>query len=376
MATTNNSNANTTEKLLKSAAIFGRHITYISGNLPTQYNDRRKQYMSERSRYFGAHRAYLATDYVEAQVQGLTDNFYDYTTAYIRLADAGTQSVTALTSKKNDDWKEIMFSDPNIEYLPIGAKIQTMGSTWLVVNPSNLSSAEPKAIIARCNASYNSYDDDGNIVTEPLVISQTQMLSNPNESPLNLVLMHGYFNVFCQKNPNTMKLGENKRIMLGDKAYKITGFTDFIQEFTGDNDSTHYITFTARVSETTKRDDLVNRIANGLEIAEEMQTEKDDTSAAPTPNTNAIEFFGLVPSAITQYDVGLYKAAYVVNGVATETPLNWSFSGADETAYQATVDEDGLSCTVVCYAYSQQPLVITATYGNYSTSITVGLESY
>lgn len=47
-------------------------------NSPVQYADRHTQYMADRSARFIEKRAYLSTDYVEAQVQGLTDDFYEW----------------------------------------------------------------------------------------------------------------------------------------------------------------------------------------------------------------------------------------------------------------------------------------------------------
>lgn len=236
----------------------------LPGNAPAQYASRGYQYMGNRTRLFAANRAYLATDYVQAEVQGLTDSFYEYITTNIRLNDVSTSNVTAFDNKKIDDFKRVLFPDIAINYIPSGAKINTMGSTWIVINPMSLSISGAQAVIARCNATYNVYDAFGNIIQEPIVVQRYSMLSNRNESPKNLTLMAGYFNIICQYNAVTATLNENSRLILGKKSYMITGFTDFLEEFTGEFDSSYLISFTARVEEPTETDDLSNRIVNGL----------------------------------------------------------------------------------------------------------------
>ena len=214
---------------------------------------------------FDAQRDYLATDYVKARVQGLNPNdFYAWTETYIRLSDVSTQSVTAFDSKQYDDFKEILFADRAIDYIPVGAYVETMGSIWLVVNPSNMGTATANTVIARCRAHYNFYDAYGNILQEPLVVDRRAMLSNRKENPSNIELPEGYFNVKCQINENTMKITDNTRFILGRNAFHVTGLTDFFEEFTFDDESAHIMTFTIRREEPQVNDDMVNKIADGL----------------------------------------------------------------------------------------------------------------
>lgn len=231
-----------------------------STNEPQQYSGRQKQYLGERTRVFADRRAYLASDYISAEVQGVTEDFYSYLTLPIRMADLS--SPRASLSQRTDDFKEILIPDCEIDYLPLGAKIKAMGSTWLAVDPSNISSVNTTSVVARCNASYNDFDDYGNVVTEPIVISKVTMSGNDDSLRKNLVLMEGYFNVTCQLNDNTRRLGHNQRLILGTKAYHISGYTDFIQEFTG-NRNVHILTFTVHLEEPTENDDVSeNFIAN------------------------------------------------------------------------------------------------------------------
>lgn len=326
---------NDSQKYIKNL-IFGSDGSNVVRNTPSQYNTRQKQYLAERTTRYIAERSYLASDYVQADIQGLLPYFYDYTTLNIRLADI--LSPSANTTKKMDDYKQVLIPDRAVDYLPIGAKINTMGSTWIVINPSNISSVSANAVIARCNATYNSYDYYGNIIVEPIVVEKYTMSNNDNDNSINLVLMDGYFNITCQLNENTKNLGINKRIILGDKPYHITGFTDFIQEFTGDRKNIHIMTFTARIDEPTESDDLTIGIAGGKEyvVSAELNGQTELIAGQSTTVT----------------------ADFLINGKkidsTTEHPLTWKYSSSDETI--AKVSDDGKVMT-----YKEGNAVIVAT---------------
>ena len=310
------------KQYLSNIAAFGAGSGAYS-NAPAQYHTRMRQYMTDRNREFYARRSYLASDYVQASAQGLTDDFYQYTDTYVRLSDVSTSNVTSLDSKKMDDFKRVLFSDRTVDYFPIGAKLVTMGSTWLSINPYLLSSPGTQSVIARCNTVYCYYDAYGNILQEPMVMYRYSMLSNRNEGPLDLVLMAGYFNLLCQRNEITEQLGENTRMILGRKAYVITGYTDFTEEFTGDFDSEHMLSFTVRVEEPVEDDDLPNRIANGKKYS-----------------------FAVNLSGNTQYTTGqkgVITPQLVVNGQISsptaENPQTWLYvSSSPDTV---SVDENG-----------------------------------
>ena len=233
-------------------------------NASVQYKSKQRQYVSFATRKFANERAYLSSDYVNANVQGLTEKFYDFVNINLRIADVRSGENLSFSGRKTDDFKEILIPSEKIDYIPIGAKINTMGSTWLVITPQNISSPNATAIVARCNASYNSYDYYGNVITEPIVVQSYEMSENDNTDSQNLVLMDGTFKVTCQLNDNTKNLRINKRVILGDNPYYITGFTDFIEEFSGNRDSAHLLSFNVRLEEPTVLDDLENNyIANG-----------------------------------------------------------------------------------------------------------------
>lgn len=309
-------------KYIREAAAFGAPPAPPPSNAPPQYADRHRQYLAGRTALFDAARAHLAGDYVRAEVQGLTESFYDWTETDIRLSDL--RSPSASPDARTDDVKQILLPALAVDYLPPGAKIRTMGSTWLCVNPANLSGVRATAVIFRCNTSYNSYDCYGNVVSEPIFIERATMLGNDNQKPENLVLMDGYFRVLCQLNDNTRRLGQNRRMILGDKAYFITGFTDFIREFTDLRGSTHLLDFTVRLEEPTREDDVtVHFIAGGR-----TQRFEATLSGAQTVRSGALTTL---------------LAQFSVNGTpmqgSAECPVGWLWSTSD--AAVASVDALG-----------------------------------
>lgn len=316
--------SNQSQKYIKNSLnVCSKGRTYTT-NAPSQYANQQKQYMAGVSRRFIEDRAYLSSDFVSAEVQGITDHFYDYVNTKVRLSDITTPSATS--TKKSDDFKEILFSDPKITYIPVGAKIKTMGSTWLVINPSNMSSARTTAVIARCNTSYNSYNEYGALVTEPIYVERASMLGNDDFTKQNLVLIDGYYNVICQLNDNTRKLGHNQRIMLGTMPYHITGFTDFIQEFTGDRTSVHLLSFTARLEEVTANDD----------------DDQDYVVNGDIENYNA-QIVGGSESLSVGSTLQL-SAVLTLNGnevsPTDENPISWEWNSTNQSA--VSVDQNGL----------------------------------
>lgn len=301
----------------------------VKSNTPPQYADRQHQYTADIRSMFDAQRDYLSTDYVKARVQGLNPNdFYAWTETYIRLSDVSTQSVTAFDSKQYDDFKEILFPDRSIDYIPVGAYVETMGSIWLVVNPSNMGTATANTVIARCRAHYNFYDAYGNILQEPLVVDRRAMLSNRKENPSNIELPEGYFNVKCQINENTMKITDNTRFILGRNAFHVTGLTDFFEEFTFDDESAHIMTFTIRREEPQVNDDMERRIADGLLY--NWSGKMNGTAEMVVDGTATF-----VPVMLLNGDVV---------EPTEELPQNWTFSSLDPNV--VTINKDGVAMGV------------------------------
>lgn len=303
--------------------LTGSHGLSAPNNTPIQYKDRQHQYLNGRNKRFSQNRAYLSNDYVLVEVQGLNpDDFYEWNAAYIRFSDIAQFS--SMSTRKTDDWKEAMFPQENIDYFPIGAKIEAMGSTWLNVNPSNMGSAYATAIMARCNSSYNSYDYYGNIITEPLYVGSYEIRKIATYVEVyHINLMDGNIQITCQNNETTQRLGETKRLILGRKVYYITGYADYIQEFTGDRDSVHLITFTARVDEPTDLDDMLETfIAGG----------KAESFFARVELPKTVK----VNASVTVQPIFVHNDAEITS--TEQYPITWKYDSSNENVAQITSD--------------------------------------
>lgn len=305
-------------------------------NAPKQYSGRRKQYTGDATALFYAERARYATDFVDARVQGLAPgDFYAWSAQRMRISDTVKQG--ANLSRRTDDQKEYLLENRSIDYVPEGAKIETMGSTWLVTNPANLSSAAGSGIMRRCNATWNHLDWYGNIRKEPLVVEKQQAMANSNDTQDISLIMQGYFNIICQRNPETDELDQNSRLILGRRAFQITGYSDVTQEFTGEDESTHLLYFAARIQEPDKTiDDLARRVAGGKTFSWEIRI-----SGATVLNAGAT----------TQMAAESLRCGEAVAGGDEKHPVSYYWETSDETV--ARVDAGGLvtavsagSCTI------------------------------
>nr|DAJ71643.1 MAG TPA: head closure knob [Caudoviricetes sp.] len=245
---------------------------HATTNRPAQYNDRRNPYFGDPTARFVQAYGKYASDYTACRVQGLDsdpNNFYEWSDQLIRLADARKKGNAI--DRPIDNYKEFLMVDRRIEYVPEGAKMETMGSTWLVTNPANISSAVGGGIIRRCNTTWNHLDWYGNVLKEPMVLESVKLNANANDFQETVLMMQGYFNIIIQRNKETADLDVNSRMILGRMAYQITGYADVAQEFTGDDESCRLLRFTARMTEPDKeKDDLMNRVANAYPFAWEI----------------------------------------------------------------------------------------------------------
>lgn len=244
----------------------------IPTNRPAQYGDRRKVYLGDPTARFVQAYGKYASDYTACRVQGLNDdpnNFYEWSEQLIRFADARKKGNAI--DRPIDNYKEFLMVDPRIEYVPEGAKMETMGSTWLVTNPANISCAVGGGIVRRCNATWNHMDWYGNVLKEPMVVENVKLNASANDFQETMLIMQGYFNIVIQRNEETKNLDVNSRMILGRMAYQITGYADVAQEFTGDDKSCRLLRFTARMTEPDKeKDDLVRRVANAYPFTWEV----------------------------------------------------------------------------------------------------------
>ena len=247
---------------------------------PEQYSNRQYEYYEAENREFIEQYAKYSSDYVTAEAQGLyPERPYDYTPIHLRFADIIRPS--ASMSRNFDSYKIIQIVEKKYAYVRKGAKINTMGSTWLVTNPMNLSGGGT-AIIQKCDAVWHYLDYYGNICGEPMCIDTLLMRANDADSQRSSMITKGYFNVKMQHNTVTDSLlSSNARIILGHSAYRISGYSDFIQGFTSVEDSINMIEFTIRYEEPNHAiDDMENKVAGGKTFAWDISISGDPTIKA------------------------------------------------------------------------------------------------
>lgn len=314
----------------------------VKSSLPKQYKDRQKRYYEDESSYFLEKMAKYSSDYVEAMAQGLdADNPYKYHKCHIRLSEIVKPSSTL---KNNyDNFKNVVFAEREFDYIRKGSKIITMGSTWLVTNPANISGSDANCIIQRCDTCYNYLDYYGNVCTEPLCVERLLMRANDADSQRSSMITKGYFDVKAQYNDVTKNLRTNSRLILGTSAYRVSGFSDFAQEFTGDYSSVNMLEFTVRYEEPNDAiDDMENHVAGGKTFLWTINLQ-----GTPVIRTNGQ--MQLTPTSIRKTENG----SDVVTDTA-EHPIDYIWSSSDNAV--AAVSSSGLVSGV-----SEGDAVITCT---------------
>ena len=221
------------------------------------------EYYDRVSRVYREIYAKYSSDYRIAEIQGLyPDRPFEYTTVHIRLADIVKTS--GALEREFDNYKLITIAEKEFSYIRIGAKVKVMGNTWLVINTDNMSDGD-KAVIQRCDTTWHYLDYYGNVCSEPMCVSTYISRANNVDSQTSGVIANGYFNVKMQYNEAVKRnIFHNARMILGSSAYRVTGFSDFINEFTDDDSTVNMIMFTIRYEEPNDAiDDMANRVAGG-----------------------------------------------------------------------------------------------------------------
>lgn len=308
---------------VKNAALLSGGVHIPRGNSPDVLFTKQRQYYSAESDIFRQKYARYAGDYFEVQVQGLdTENPYGWTDTLIRMSDIA--EMTAASTHRTDDVKEVLFANPAVTYIPQGAKIRCMGSTWLVTNPANISGGGASAVVQRCNAVWNRLDYYGNIVPEPIVIDNSPARTADNDEQLHTLITRGFYTAKAQYNEATKQLAQNARIMLGSKAYAVRGYTDFLREFTDKPQSVRMVEFYLYYEEPNGEiDDIENSVAGGKNFSWNVNVAGPNTVAA---------------GQIVRFSAQSLRCGLPVTG-SEEHPINYVWESENPSV--ASVDEFG-----------------------------------
>lgn len=340
---------------IKSTMLTSNVPLRINGHAPEQYADQQHEYFENETLWFIDQYAKYSSDYVEAQIQGVDPTKpFEYVTVHIRLSDVITES--ASMTAHIDSWKNIKIAEKEYTYLRKGAKVITMGSTWLVVNPVNLSGGDGQGLIQKCDALWHYLDYYGNVCTEPMAIGDDALRATDPDAQRSVMIEKGYFIAKMQYNEVTKTLlNNNSRMILGNGAYHLTGYMNFLQEFTSVEDSINLLKFTMRFEEPIEAiDDLENKVAGGktfewkILISGVTSLLAGDTAQLSATSVRTNENHSETVESTEDY------------------PISYTWSTSDSDI--ATVDSDGLVTAV-----SEGTVTITATLDQ-NTNITTDYE--
>lgn len=415
--------------MLQNAKIMGSAVMGMESNAPTGTGEQ-KQYFADATRRQIRAMAKYATDFFAAQVQGLdtenpeTESWYE-----IRVADAFSSLGTSQSSKQ-DEWKNVFFRSPAVDYIPPGTKFWFWNNVWLADNPSNIASVAGNALVRRCNTVWNSLDYYGNIVSEPFVIANIATKANANTDTEFMKLADAYSDCIMQANEWTLaNLRENTRIVMGTGVYAVRGLANYIREFTNDANSVRLLHFSVYYQEPVETDDMVNQVADGLAFSWEItadvprsMTVGQTATIVPSSLRNGeipIEIVGyewesLTPEIASVSDMG--EATTLATGqaqikcvlaqntsistvftisvqdaaafdwassVPTSLPqfnsvtltvtqnATWTVTGGLPNSFDYTTTDT--SITITCYYPVDAPIVVTATNGTATLSATIAL---
>lgn len=327
------------QKYLGNVAVVNGRLTAPNENEPAQYGNRGYPYDNPVSTRFYQEYAKYGSDYfVGVEAQGLNpEKPYEWETVTLRMADLVKTS--AAMQRQFDNHKQILLDKMKYAYIPRGAKFVLMGSVWLCTNPMNISGSDGIAVVQRCNATWRHLDWFGNVLAEPFVVETDILRANAPDPQYNMNIVKGYFNVKCQYNMWTAQINDNTRMILGNDCYVVTGFSDFFQEFTGNDCSVRMLEFTIRKDEVNETiDDMCARVAGAKTFSWEILLRGN-----PTMNVGAT-------AQVTATSVRNGEVVSPGNDISS---FQYIWSSDDENV--ATVDENGNvtavgegDCNIIC----------------------------
>lgn len=340
------------ENIQQTLLLGGRRVSF-GNNDPAQYSGKQFEYFADPTKMFREKMLEYANDFFLGLLERL-DKGGVWEEQYLRLAEVVRPS--AAGTNEFDDKKIAMFRDPALTYVMPGTKLQAAGSTWLAVNPMNISGGEGVTIFRRCNTVWNHLDFYGNVVSEPIAFEPDWANASSPDAQTEHRVSTGYYKITAQWNDFTRQINDNSRVILGSKAYQVTGYGDFDQEFTGDYDTVRIVKFAVRVlTKNEETDDMENHVAGGKTFRWEISVDGPD----------------LLDMGETAVLAPVSRRNGETVSSRLENPVSYVFSSSDPAVL--TVQSDGTVTAVstgtaaVTVSLAQNPAI--------STSLEISVES-
>lgn len=129
---------------------------------------------------------------------------------------------------------------------------------------------------------------------------------------------------------------------------------------------------------TVDENGLVTAVGEGqasITVALEQNQSKLQVVAIEVPATesNYVAFTTTLPKVMHEFDSIRVSAAYFEDGVATEEPVEITFTGPEDGAYSANPSGSLNSYGLTAFHASPRPIVITATHDGYSATAEIRL---
>lgn len=299
-------------------------------------------------------------------VEKIKESFYqnlDYTQVTKNFVSATPLDCWIYDGNKTDkvlgSFKELYSYPYNPHVFEIGNYISFSygGDThdWLITTLDKQLYYNVNGRIERCNITLKFLDSNGNLKSYPAV-ARDELKRALFDFKEYIITPQGYLNIVTQVNSDTKTIKRNQRFLFGDpyQAFKCVAIINYTD--------TNTIGLELMVDEISPEDDLVNGIANGLNIS----------SISSTPTTGNF----ILPSNITsiiQNVTQIYTVNHFVNGTANSDTFTITENGALNSFYQLSVI-NGNSFSIKSLGYTSTPLVVICTNNSDSSTVSISIN--
>ena len=144
----------------------------------------------------------------------------------------------------------------------------------------------------------------------------------------------------------------------------------------------HHISYTYTSSDenvaTVDEDGIVTGVSEGkVQITVTLDQNPSITETVeievPAAQSAYVAFTRTLPAVLHELNTITVSAAYFEDGIATDEPVDITFSGPPNSVYRAVHGEEANSYELTCYHAFQKPLTVTATHGGVSATAEIRL---